>query len=285
MRELARLLGMTPGFVTNWERGLRLPKPEDVGAVLAHCRVIGDDRRRIVEMARGAREQDWIDSGGEEAYLEWERTAEAVFGWEPEVVPRLLQTSAYAKAVQCGSLGAVASAAASRASPVLPVPASPELPESLESLESPLEPLVESRLARCEAPESGPRCVQVLGEAALRGRIGGPGVMAEQVRYLAALLSEGRVDLRVVPAGSRPDLARGFTIFDFADLPSIVHERLLRESASSSSPARVAKYREVAETLLALAMPKAAAQTLLTSVIRELSVPWGRMGGEGRGEG
>ncbi|WP_027928324.1 helix-turn-helix domain-containing protein [Amycolatopsis benzoatilytica] len=238
VRELARLLGMTPGFVTNWERGLRLPKPEDIGAVLAHCRVIGADRRRIVEMARGAREQDWIDSGGEEPYLEWERTAEAVFGWEPEVVPPLLQTSAYARELLYAQYA-----------------------DEVESR-------VAGRLARRTVLESGVRCVLVLGEAALRKRVGGAQVMTEQLRHLRAAVTDARADVRVVPAGRRPDLGRAFTIFDFADLPSIVHERLLRESASSSSPARVAKYREVAGMLLEVALPKAGTEALLDSVLR-----------------
>ncbi|WP_406639546.1 helix-turn-helix domain-containing protein [Amycolatopsis sp. WGS_07] len=243
VRELARLLGMTPGFVTNWERGLRLPKPEDIGAVLAHCRVIGPDRRRIVEMARGAREQDWIDSGGEEPYLEWERTAKAVFGWDPEVVPPLLQTSGYARALLSGTTA------------------------------DEVDARVAERLARRAVLESGTRCVLVLGETALYKRIGDAEVMAEQLRHLRERLAEGKAQVRVVPAGRRPDLGRAFTIFDFADLPSIVHERLLRESASSSSPARVAKYREVAETLLELALPRAETDALLESALRKLSVP------------
>ena len=229
VRELARLLGMTPGFVTNWERGLRLPKPEDIGAVLAHCRVIGADRRRIVEMARGAREQDWIDSGGEAPYLEWERTAEAVFGWEPDVVPPLLQTSGYARELL-------------RA-------------EGADDVEA----RVAERLARRTVLESGTRCVLVLGEAALRTRIGDAQIMAEQLRHLRETAAKATAEIRIVPTGLRPDLGRAFTIFDFADLPSIVHERLLRESAISSSPARVAKYREVAETLLALGVLLASA--------------------------
>ncbi|GAA3558097.1 helix-turn-helix transcriptional regulator [Amycolatopsis ultiminotia] len=248
MRELARLLGMTPGFVTNWERGLRLPKPEDVGAVLAHCRVIGEDRRRIVEMARGAREQDWIATGGEAAYREWERTARRVFAWGPELVPPLLQTSGYARAV-------------------CPTPRAAEE-------------------ERPEWREVRGRCVLVVGETALRRRIGGAEVMAEQVRHLSALLEGEEADVRVVPAEQeyQPGLGRAFTIFDFASLPSIVHERLLSESASSSSPARVARYREVAETLLGLALPRWSASALLESVLRELSVPGGSMGKVTRGE-
>ncbi|MBB4687519.1 hypothetical protein BJY18_005004 [Amycolatopsis jiangsuensis] len=248
MRELARLLGMTPGFVTNWERGLRLPKPEDVGAVLAHCRVVGEDRRRIVEMARGAREQDWIATGGEEAYREWERTARAVFAWGPELVPPLLQTSAYAAAV-C------------------------------------LQPrAVEEQRPAWRAARG--RCVLVVGETALCKRIGSAEVMAEQVRQLASLVDAEEVDVRVVPAEReyQPGLGRAFTIFDFAGLPSIVHERLLTESASSSSPARVARYREAAETLLGLALPPRAANELLESVLRKLSVPDGRVETR-RGEG
>ncbi|MBB1155763.1 MULTISPECIES: helix-turn-helix domain-containing protein [Amycolatopsis] len=246
VRELARLLGMTPGFVTNWERGLRLPKPEDIGAVLAHCRVIGPDRRRIVEMARGAREQDWIDSGGEEPYLEWERTAEAVFGWEPEAVPQLLQTSGYARALLSSSAAVAADEVDAR---------------------------VAERLSRRVVLDSGARCVLVLGETALHKKIGGAEAMAEQLWHLRERLAEGKVEVRVVPADRRPDLGRAFTIFDFADLPSIVHERLLRESASSSSPARVAKYREVAETLLELSLPKPETDALLESALRKLSVP------------
>ncbi|MFF0146526.1 helix-turn-helix domain-containing protein [Amycolatopsis sulphurea] len=241
VRELARLLGMTPGFVTNWERGLRLPKPEDVGAVLAHCRVIGADRRRIVEMARGAREQDWIATGGEEAYREWEKTARTVFAWGPDLVPPLLQTSGYARAVRGAAKGE------------------------------------EEQPAWREATG---RCVLVVGETALRRRIGSAEVMTEQLRGLGTALELDEIDVRLVPAEQeyRPGLARPFTIFDFANLPTIVHERLLSESANSSSPVRVARYREVAETLLNLALPRSAAQALLATVLRELSAAVGTLG-------
>jgi hypothetical protein len=245
VRELARLLGIAPGFLSNWERGVRLPKPEDVGAVLAHCRIVGEERHRIVEMARGAQETNWLGTSTEGAYLEWEKTATALFAWEPLLVHDLLQTSSYARIV----------------------------------LRSPgvenVERLVAARLARREVFERGKltECAVVLGEAALRKRVGGPEVMADQLRYLRSVLEYDHIDLRIMPIDNdyHPGLSGAFSIFDFADLPTIVYEELSNESAHSSSTVRVRHYRSAAKSIKDLALRGDRARELIDRILRGLA--------------
>lgn len=59
-RELARRLGVSQPQLSFWERGLRVPKLEDVASILACIGVTGTERERILELARHAAEPNWL---------------------------------------------------------------------------------------------------------------------------------------------------------------------------------------------------------------------------------
>ncbi|MBY8850558.1 Scr1 family TA system antitoxin-like transcriptional regulator, partial [Saccharothrix sp. MB29] len=118
-----------------------------------------------------------------------EAGAERVAEFAPDIVPGLLQTADYARAVMCAGTPYTR-----------PVDVGPRL---------------ETRLAR-QARLDGDHPLKVdvlLGEAALRQRIGGPGVMRGQLAHLLGVVAGkgDRVRLRVVPftAGAHPLLGAG----------------------------------------------------------------------------
>lgn len=127
---------------------------------------------------------------------------------EISVVPGLLQTQAYAREVTRAALGG-------------------RVPR--ERVES----LVEVRMARQSVLEAAPplELDVVLDEAVLRREVGGPEVMEEQLRHLAAAGTQPFVRLQVLPfaSGVHIGVTGPFVIFSFppiSDLDVVVLDHL-----------------------------------------------------------
>ena len=140
-------------------------------------------------------------------FISLESQAGAARTLETSVVPGLLQTADYARAVTRSTLDG------------LP-------PAQLDSL-------VEIRLARQSVLyDSTPlRLSAVIDEAVLRRRVGGPGVMREQLRHLAHSAQLPHVTIQLLPfeAGSYIGLTGPFVIFSFpntSDLDVVVLDHL-----------------------------------------------------------
>jgi transcriptional regulator with XRE-family HTH domain len=173
----------------------------------------------------------WQDHGGNvarafETYLDLEAVAVELRIFEPAVVYGLLQTEAYARAVELGS--------------------NPGLGEAA------IEGNVRLRLARQRAllaPEHPVRLRTILGEAALRLQVGGAAVMRAQYDHLTALARSGTAELRVLPfaAGPHPGVFGPFTILDFADSedPSIACVEAYVGARYHDCDAQVEAHRQV----------------------------------------
>lgn len=137
-------------------------------------------------------------------FLGLEAGAESIREYAPDIIPGLLQTSDYARAViRAGSPY------------IKPVDVGPRL---------------ESRLAR-QTRLDGSSPVQltvVLGEAALRQRVGGTAVIRRQLEHLTEVIDSksAHVRVRVVPfgTGAHPLIGAALTILTFpsARLPDLV---------------------------------------------------------------
>ena len=98
LRELARGADVRPGDLSNWELGLRVPKVEEVALLLGRMQVSVEERTRLLELAENAREPNWLERDMPDAppilttLAEYERTAAAIFSWQPMLVHGLLQT-------------------------------------------------------------------------------------------------------------------------------------------------------------------------------------------------
>src|SRR5690606_15194018 len=136
---------------------------------------------QLTELAKAARQRGWWQRYGEvlhpgfELYLGLEAEATEMHAYVSEWVPGLLQTAEYAHAV-------------------LSVEPRPPSDEEIQAR-------VEARLAR-QAILSGDAPLQywvVLDEAVLRRAVGGPRVMAEQLRVLASAARRRNIKLQVLP--------------------------------------------------------------------------------------
>ena len=164
VRALADRLGLSHSAISRWETGARNPKPEDVASVLAATGVSGDERTELLEMARGANGPHWLSShsGDRErqlaALLDFEREAARITDVSPMLIPGLLQTADYARAIMVA--GRIPTAE--------------------------VETRVLVRVGRREAmTRRNPASLHsLIGEAALRQRIGGDRVIVDQLHHL-----------------------------------------------------------------------------------------------------
>jgi transcriptional regulator with XRE-family HTH domain len=129
--------------------------------------------------------------------------AESIMEYQPGLIPGLLQTEAYARALIAA--------------------ADPFRPEEQRHK------LLAARLERAmllDRPEvTRPRYWAVVPEWAIRANYGGPGTMRGQLLHLATLIHEERAVLQVFPQSSTvpPALGHMIELLDFADAPPLVY--------------------------------------------------------------
>jgi transcriptional regulator with XRE-family HTH domain len=243
VRELARLTLLSPQEISNWERGKRVPKIEEVATILGALRVEPAERERLFDLARNANEPNWLAPA---TFIEYERTASAMAQWAPSLVPGLLQTPAYIRALFA----------------------------TTPRTKSDVEKQVMIRLARREvlADRHALPYRTFLGEALLRQNVGDREVMAEQLRHIVVVARARNVSVRVLPeaCGYHPGLYGPFVLFDFADLPPIVYSELYRGNGYVYNRDHVADYRAAFERMSALALDEFASERLIQGVLAEL---------------
>lgn len=179
-------------------------------------------------------------------WLEYEREALALRGYQPAFVPGLLQTEAYARALfQVGGLSGAR-----------------------------LEEKVAERMSRQAIleREDPPEIFLVIDEMVLRRRCGSPDVMAEQTKHLLAQIGHPNIHLSVIPLdhGLYSGLQGGFVI---ADLPNGARAGYIDNQLDADIVERqvdVARLSVRWDKLTSEALP--ARQTL--DIVREVAQTW-----------
>ncbi|CAL9637275.1 helix-turn-helix domain-containing protein [Streptomyces sp. enrichment culture] len=215
--EAARLVGWHQSKVSRIETGASGVKPADLRLLLDAYEVRDRHLRELLLILAGSEETSgrhrwWHAYRGVlpptyRDFISLESQASAMRTLETTVVPGLLQTAEYARAVTRAAV------------------------KDLD--EDRLDTLVEVRLARQDVLRSDPPLAlsAVLDEAVLRREVGGPGVMARQRRRLIEAARLPQVRLQVLPftAGAHIGLTGPFVIFSFpstSDLDVVVLDQL-----------------------------------------------------------
>lgn len=103
--DLATMLAWSPSKVSRMISGKRCASTEDVAAVLAVGGIVGPKRQELLDMARHATERGWWQDFGDRlppelrTLSDHEDSALTITGFENAVVPGLLQTADYARAL------------------------------------------------------------------------------------------------------------------------------------------------------------------------------------------
>jgi len=212
VRELARALEIEHAYISRWETAERIPRPEDVAMLLTAVGVNGSERDRLVSLAKAAVEPNWValgEPGASEALaalIEFERTAKHFTEWSPAVIPGILQTGDYARAIMVDA--------------------------GVPSQE--IDQRVTVRLGRRDVltRRNAVSFLALVGQEALRQVIGGPEVMADQLRLLLQLSDLPSVTLQAVPTGQgwHPGIPGPFELLEFESGRPIVHLEHLRSA-------------------------------------------------------
>jgi transcriptional regulator with XRE-family HTH domain len=245
---VAEALECSPSKVSRIETGQVSATPRDVRDMLALYRVPDARREAMVQIAREARQRGWWQKfvdvpDGVPAYVGLEVAATSIDVYMALIVPALLQTADYARAV----IGAVR----------------PDLPARE------IDRRVELRLRRQALldQERPPTLRVLLDDTVLRRPVGGAAVMAAQRRRLLEDAARPAVTLRVLPvsAGAHAGMDGPFTIFGFpADAePDVVALDSAADALYLEDPEDLRRYRRVFELLLPAALPPEASAELI----------------------
>lgn len=198
LRELATAINKDIGVVSRWETGDRTPKPEQVAQILSTLGVNGERYDEVMTLAYGTNESQWVATTLPEqkqqmvAYLDWEQNASRIVEVAPLLVPGILQTGDYIRAMMTApGAGAPVSEVASR---------------------------VATRLGRKEVitKQNPAELLVLLGRSALHQGIGGRQVMIEQLAHLLEMATRPNIEIRIVPddRGWHPGLEGAFTLIE-----------------------------------------------------------------------
>jgi len=232
---VAEELECSPSKVSRIETGQVSATPRDVRDMLGLYRVDDDRLEAMVQVAREARQRGWWQKfvdvpDGVPAYVGLETAATSIDVYMALLVPALLQTPDYARAV----IAAVR----------------PDLPPKE------IDRRVELRLRRQDLldQERPPRIRVLLDDTVLRRPVGGPAVMAAQRRRLVADAGRQAVTIQVLEAGAgaHAGMDGPFTIFGF---PAPAERDVVALDSAADAlylegPEDVARYRRVFELLL-----------------------------------
>jgi transcriptional regulator with XRE-family HTH domain len=199
---VAKPTGLSPATLSRIETGQRECKPEELVSILTVLGVKGADRERLLRLTRDTSRAAWLGLGEDgtfrfTAMTSYEDDAVRMQDVEPMLIPGLLQSAPYARAVLTAGNSANIEAA------------------------------VQARLLR-QANLSRPSLqgyTAIMDESALHRPIGGPSVMAHQLAHLLNLASWDRVSIRVVPfdVGMYLGLDGRFTIFELPRKVRVVY--------------------------------------------------------------
>jgi transcriptional regulator with XRE-family HTH domain len=203
---------------------------------------VTDERQRtdLIALSTQATQLGWLQAYESElpeqytTFISFEAEARSVRNYESLYVPGLLQTEAYARAVIQG---------------VLPYATTEDI-----------ERRVEARIQR-QASLSKENPLQlwaIVDEAVLHRLVGGPKVIAPQLRHLVEAAKEPHITLQVLPysIGAHPGMAGSFAVMDFHEAadPELVYIESMAGDLFLEREADVRRYASIFEHLRAAAL-------------------------------
>ncbi|WP_046501534.1 helix-turn-helix domain-containing protein [Streptomyces odonnellii] len=178
---------------------------------------------------------------------EAEATAVMIKQYAPLLIPGLLQTEAYARAVFRAY--------------------------NPTATEEEIDELVKARLQRAKllAHPTLPTVWVVLDEAALRRAVGGSAVMAEALRHITGLMRRHRIIVQVLSFGAGAHAAMGgaLKLMEFDDAPRLAYLDGLASGQLLDDPAAVRRYVLAYDLLGASALSPEASLALMESVAED----------------
>ena len=254
--EVAEHLECSASKISRVETGRVSVSPRDVRDMLELYGVPADQRESLVQLARDSRQKGWWHAYSDTmqpqmaTYIGLESAASEIRIYEVSLIPGLLQTEDYARAViRAGMVNSPA--------------------EDIERRVSLL-------MARQPAVvrDDPPKVWAVLDEAALRRRVGGSGLMRLQLEHLLAQAALPNVAVQVIPfaGGAHPAMGRPFIILVFPERvdTDVVYLEDLTSALYVEDVDEVDRYNMFFNHLRATALSFDASAALITSVLKDM---------------
>lgn len=201
IEDIAELLDCSTAKVSKLETAKAPPRSLDVKTILTFCEASDEVRAEAMELLRDIKQPTWwapfsgVLPRKYTAYIGFEQAARALRIFDPQVVPGLLQTEAYAcESIRRGLPNASGGDVADR---------------------------VQVRMSRQAVLSRDPdplHLTAILDEGVLHRVVGSKALMREQLQRLVdAAENEPNVSLRILPfaAGAPACATGGFTLLDF----------------------------------------------------------------------
>jgi transcriptional regulator with XRE-family HTH domain len=210
-------------------------------------------REQLTDMARRATERGWWQSFSSDVVpsalanlIGLETEARTIRSYEPELVPGLLQTEAYARAIMRAWQPSWTAAEIDRR--------------------------VDIRLARQDVLRQAgplPQASCIINESVLRRTVGGNEVMHEQIEMLAKERDPANVSVQILSfnSGAHPAMAGPFQILTFHDPGDlgIVHLESAMTAITLEQPEELRRYDEIWGSLQARALSPEDSRVMMRS--------------------
>jgi transcriptional regulator with XRE-family HTH domain len=250
MHQLGEALGWSEAKISRIETARRGVKVGAVEAMLDILGVHGDDRKRLLKMACDIREPAWWELGRDlpqqlTALIDAEQRAKRITNVSLNTVPGLLQTRAYTRQIM--EAGGV-----------------PD--EDLEDHTS-IRQVRQGILSKRDPVELR----SFVDETALLRQVGGPRVMAEQLRHVLSAGDATNVTVRMLPLelGAHAGLSGTFVLMEFVKSKPLVFLEGRSSGAFIDDADDVKLFFEAIENLESEASDPAASKEILTKYLKQ----------------
>ena len=236
IEDVAEKLEISPSTVSRMETAQVGVRPRDLRFLLDMYEITDAERDQLLQIARERRQQQWWQEYADLpniAVAGLEEDASTIWQYSTQLVPGLLQTEAYARAV----LGAI----------------------RLDSKPGDIDRRLDLRLhrqallTRADAPEYW----VILDEAVVRRQVGGPAAMAEQLGHLIEVAMLPNVTLQVLPftSGEHAGMDGEFTILHYRESsdPDVVYIENTGNDVYLENPEVTRRYNKIFDHLRAAA--------------------------------
>ncbi|HTX29587.1 MAG TPA: helix-turn-helix transcriptional regulator [Streptosporangiaceae bacterium] len=255
LEDAARVLECDRSKISRIETGQRGIRPKELRELMTEYGVPPSEQLALLAIASRGGQQTWWHPYSDilsDAYLDYvimESAASEILAYEAQLIPDLLQTDDYARAIAAAEPGYLT--------------------------DQQREDAVAAKAVRRQVVLGGRspvRLAVILGEGALHQEVGGPGVLAGQIGHLVKLAGDyPALTIQVLPFSAGAHAAAGsgsLAILRFPDAPSlgVVYLEALSGGVYLEDQADVARYVRAFALLRAAALSPADSAHLLQNL-------------------
>lgn len=251
--EAARAMGWNRSKIHRLEFGRNQKiKAADVIALCRLYQVSDAETDALADQARQSGKRGWWHNYSDilpGPYIELEAEATVIRDFEITLVPGLLQTPAYMRALLGRAAGAT---------------------------EEGIQRRIDVRLERqriLERKENPPRLWAIIDEGVVRRTVGGPGVMREQIQHLIEAAQRPNIDIQILrfEDGAHAGVAGQFVSLDFSGLDQVVYIEAEQDGFYLETADQVERYTLVFDKVQATASSTEKSIEYLEALVSELN--------------